>query len=240
MSVGKVNVYFGGTLHERWTNDGLDVSYTGRLGVLAVREGGAWRAMPMASERAGDVKADYNESSRSAELASRLNSGAVPALTSAYFSAAATVAALSGELPDEQNVLDGTLDAVILPELLRMLLDERHMGWDESVDIISKRFDARMSGNSALPALPLDALAAIQPRTAELITAVNEKLCNRLWDAFPGDWRRIGESAILRDGEFYTEALCAAMCGRIFCTKERRTSSLRSMYTLQAAKFTDI
>ena len=39
-----VTVYFGGDAHEAWTNDGLVVSYTGRLPVLAVNEGGRERA----------------------------------------------------------------------------------------------------------------------------------------------------------------------------------------------------
>ena len=39
-----VTVYFGGEAHEVWTNDGLQVNYTGRLGVLAVNEGGRERA----------------------------------------------------------------------------------------------------------------------------------------------------------------------------------------------------
>lgn len=210
-----VTVYFGGEAHEVWTNDGLQVNYTGRLGVLAVNEGGRERALAPEPGRAGDVKADYNESARSAELAARLNSGAVPALT-------------------------GGLDAVILPELLRLLLDERRMGWDDAVRLVSECFDLRMAGSGGSVAVPLGAVAALQPRTASLIRAVNDRLCSRLWDAWPGDWRRIGESAVLRDGEVCTEALCAAMCERIFCTKERRAGSLRSMYILAPARFTDI
>lgn len=242
-----VTVYFGGDAHEAWTNDGLVVSYTGRLPVLAVNEGGRERAYAPRPVRAGDVKADYNESARSAELAARLNSGAVPALTRAYFIAAARAARAAAsverisDLPSKLHCeLSGGLDAIILPELLRLLLDERRASWDEAMGVVSECFDLRMAGSATPGAVPLGAIAALQQRTASLIRAVNEKLCSRLWDTWPGDWRRIGESAVIRDGEVCTETLCAEMCSRIFCTKERRASSLRSMYILSPARFTDI
>ena len=201
----KVSVYFGGAAHEIWTNSGLSVSYTGRVEVLALREGGAFRAEAPVPARAGDVKADYNEAARSAELAASLNSGKAPPLTRAYFRAAAEAAeAFSG------------LDVAQARKRLRVGEGER---------------DARV---------PLQAVAALQPRDAGLIRALNEKLCGRLWDAWPGDWQRIGENALLRDGEADLVTLCAACCGKIICTKERRAGSLRAMYTLAPARFEDI
>ena len=68
----RVSVYFGGQADEVWTNSGLTVTYKGRLEVSAVRDGETFRAEVRPSVRSGDVKADYNESARSAELAARL------------------------------------------------------------------------------------------------------------------------------------------------------------------------
>ena len=108
----KVSVYFGGAAHEIWTNSGLSVSYTGRVEVLALREGGAFRADAPFPARAGDVKADYNEAARSAELAASLNSGKAPPLTRAYFRAAAEAAEAFSGLGDIQ-ALPGRLYAVV-------------------------------------------------------------------------------------------------------------------------------
>ena len=47
-------------------------------------------------------------------------------------------------------------------------------------------------------------------------------------------------SAVVRDGEVDLVTLCAACCGQIICTKERRAGSLRAMYTLAPARFEDI
>lgn len=89
--------------------------------------------------RSGDVKADYNESARSAELAAQINSGKASPATQAYFQAAAAAAeALSGLynmrlLPERlSGELRGGLESLILPELLRLLLDEHGASWEDA------------------------------------------------------------------------------------------------------------
>lgn len=242
-----VSVCFGGTAHEIWTNGGLEVSYTGRLEILARREGEGFRAAAPVPARAGDVKADYNEAVRSAGLAADLNSGKAPPLTRAYFRAAAEAAeaflglddiqALPGRLSRE---LRGGPEALILPETLRLLLDEHRASWEAATDVLSRCFSLRPDEGGRDARVPLRAVAALQPRDAGLIRALNEKLCARLWDAWPGDWQRIGAGAILRDEEVDLVTLCAACCGKIICTKERRAGSLRAMFTLAPARFEDI
>ena len=126
------------------------------------------------------------------------------------------------------------------PEGLRLLLDEHRASWEAAVDLVSRCFSLRVGEGERDARVPLEAVAALQPRDAGLIRALNEKLCGRLWDAWPGDWQRIGENALLRDGEADLVTLCAACCGKIICTKERRAGSLRAMYTLAPARFEDI
>lgn len=243
----RVSVYFGGTSHEIWTNSGLSVSYTGRLEVSALRDGDGFRAEAPIPARSGDVKADYNEAARSTELAASINSGSAPSLTRAYFAAAAAAAEAFAGLGDIQALpgrlsreLSGGPEALIVPEVMRLLLDERGASWEAASDIVARCFTLRVEEGVRDARVPLGAVAALQPRDAGLIRAVNEKLCSRLWDTYPGDWLRIGENAVVRDGEVDLVTLCAACCGQIICTKERRAGSLRAMYTLMPARFGDI
>lgn len=243
----RVSVYFGGTAHEMWTDSGLSVSYTGRHEVCALREGAVYRAEAPVPARAGDVKADYNELAWSEELAASLNAGTAPALTRAYFAAAAAVAEAFSELWDIRDLpgrlpreLSGGYEALLIPETMRVLLDERRASWEDARDITARCFTLRVCEGPRDARVPLGAVSALQPRDAGLIRAINEKLCGRLWDAWPGDWQRIGENAVLRDGEVDLVTLCAACCGTIICTKERRAGSLRAMYTLMPASFADI
>ena len=243
----RVSVFFGGQTDEVWTNTGLAVTYKGRLEVSALRVGDTFRAEVRPSVRSGDVKADYNESARSAELAAKINSGNISQAAMAYFQAAARAAEAFYGLRDTRQLpgllrmeLHGGLDSLILPEVLRLLLDEHNASWDDAMQIMGSCFTLRPDEGGRDALVPVGAIAALQPRDAGLIRAVNEKLCGRLWDTWPGDWLRIGANAVIRDEEADLMTLSAALCGRIICTKERRAGSLRAMYILMPAKFADI
>lgn len=243
----KTTVYFGGEAHELWTERGLEVSYTDRIAVTAEFDGKTLRAEAPEPERGGDVKAGYNKRAKSLELAVRLNAGAVSALTGAYFRAAAELGVLLGSrfdwhtLPERfQREINGGVDAIAPVELLRILLDEKRAGWDEAFDIVSHCFTLRLAGRDSTAPVPLAAVKAIQMRDASLINAVNEKFCSRLWGVWPGDWLRIGESAVVRDGEADLTLLAAVMCSRVYCAKEELVGALRTLYTVEPARFVEV
>ena len=244
----KTTVYFGGEAHEQWTERGLEVSYSGRTPAVAVFDGDTLTAEAPEPGRAGDVKAGYNELARWQELAARLNNGSVSPLSSAYFRASAEISlSLAADAPDWRTMderysrtLSGGAESIAIVELLRVLLDEKRAAWDEAVDTVSRCFELRIPEVRPGAPVPLAAVRALQPRDAELIGVLNEKLCSRLWDAWPGDWLRIGESAIVRDDEADLTMLAAAMCLRIYCTKEELAGSLRALYTLDPARFTEL
>lgn len=231
MPEGDLIIRFGGEARELWTDAGLAVTCSGGVRLRAVAGPVGWRSSVPEGDTGGDVKSAMAERSRATELSSRINAGTAPPLTLAYFRAAAD--ALSGA----SGALSGGMETLVLPETLRLLLDERGLGWDEAIAAVAGSFVCRPGGKSVRA--PLGAVAALQPRTARLISAVNEKLCERLWRAFPGDWARISAAAVLRDGEVDFPALAAVMCGAIYCSKETRTTALRTLYTLWPAKFKD-
>ena len=242
----KTIVYFGGDVREYWTERGLEASYTGRTAVVAEGEGDEIRAEAPEPERAGDVKAGYNELARCLELAMRLNSGAVSPLSSAYFRAAAEVnwALEDGDwrrLPVTfRRELTGGPGCIVLCELLRRLLDDCRSSWEEACAIVRDCFTLRLEAPAADTPVPLGAVAALQQRDATLIKVVNDRLCSRLWDAWPGDWQRIGEYALVRDDEADLTMLAAALCSRVYCTKEELAGPLRALYTLEPARFVEL
>ena len=244
----KTTVYFGGEASELWTEHGLRVSYTGAVPVVAVEEGdGSFRAEAPEPQRAGDVKAGYNELARCLELAVRLNAGAVSPLSRAYFLASAEIAlALEGtedwrSLPERwTREVCGGAEGIALIELLRRLLDDLGADWEGALETVSRCFTLRLNGAAIAAPVPTAAVSALQQRDATLINAVNERLCSRLWEAWPGDWLRIGENAAVRDAEADFTLLAAFLCSRVYCTKEALTGSLRALYTLDPARFTEV
>lgn len=244
----QTTVYFGGEAHELWTENGLEVSYTGRVPAIAVFDGKKLRAEAPVSGRAGDVKADYNDLARWHELAMRLNSGSVPPLTAAYFRASAQLELALEDAGEGwrdldkhfKHVLSGDVESIALIELLRRLLDDKRAAWEEAMEIVSNCFTLGLPKTRLGAPVPLAAVRALQPRDATLISAVNEKLCSKLWDAWPGDWLRIGESAVVRDDEADLTMLAAVMCSHVYCTKEELAGPLRALYTLEPARFSEI
>ena len=147
---------------------------------------------------------------------------------------------VQGQGTAHHHIIDQEVGGAFHAQLLRVLLDEKRAAWDEAVDTVSRCFELRIPEVRPGAPVPLAAVRALQPRDAELIGVLNEKLCSRLWDAWPGDWLRIGESAIVRDDEADLTMLAAAMCLRIYCTKEELAGSLRALYTLDPARFTEL
>lgn len=245
---GPVTVRFGGEAREIWTDAGLSVRYAGGLLVTARRNPeGRWLACPPAPARHGNVKQDYALASRELELAARLAAGSVPVLTRAYFEAAADAAealalcrndgtALTARLA---RTLSGGPETLLLPETLRLLLDELGLSWEAASALLARAFTLAVPETvpQTAPRAPLGAVAALQPRTAKLISAVNEKLCARLWEAFPGDWLRIGSAAAVEDGEVDFLRLAAALCGTVRCTPDQRAGLFRTLYTADPDRF---
>lgn len=244
----QTTVYFGGEAHELWTESGLEVTYTGRVPAIAVFEGGKLHAEAPVSGRSGDVKADYNDLARWHELAMRLNSGSVPPLTAAYFRVSAQLDLALADAGDGwrdldrscKHTLDGAAESIALIELLRRLLDDKRASWEEATAVVAKCFTLVLPQKRLGAPVPLAAVRALQPRDATLISAVNEKLCSKMWEAWPGDWLRIGESALVRDNEADLTMLAAAMCSHVYCTKEELAGPLRALYTLEPARFSEI
>ncbi len=240
-------VYFGGTAHELWTERGLEVTYSGRTAVVAEGEGREIHAEAPEPRRAGDVKAGYNELARCLELAIRLNAGALSPLSSAYFRASAEVSRAIEDNPDWRRLpatfrvqLEGGAESIILVELLRRLLDDCRAAWDEAVAIVGDCCTLRIPRMRPGAPVPMAAVAALQPRDAKLIGVINDRLCSRLWQAWPGDWLRIGEGAVVRDGEADFTMLAAVLCSRVYCTKEELAGPLRALYTLEPARFAEL
>ncbi len=247
---GSIAVTFGGQARELWSDRGLRVTYHGGVTLGAEPGPGGWTAVAPPPAAGGSVKSDMAEYASARELCCRINDGSAPPLTLAYFRAAASAGSAGyasqpppdGALPLPQ-VVDGTCDALILPETLRLLLDEGGLGWDEAMESVAGSFiycpggDVSPERRLYRPTAPLSAVAALQPRTASLISAVNERLCQTLWSAYPGDWQRIAQCAALRDGEVRFPALSAYMCGLVRCPEAARAGALRAFYTLFPAKF---
>ena len=117
-------------------------------------------------------------------------------------------------LPEKVCIhINDTHPGMAIPEMMRILIDEEGMGWDEASSIVQRTiaYTNHTIMAEALEKWPEDMVRTQMPRIYQILEEMNRRLCERLWNAFPGQWKRIGEMAIITYGQVRMANLCVAM-----------------------------
>lgn len=107
-------------------------------------------------------------------------------------------------LPDHVSIhINDTHPALAVPELMRILIDEENMGWDEawSITVRTISYTNHTVMPEALERWSIDTFKSLLPRIYMITHEINERFCQELWELFPGDWDRISRMAIEGGGE---------------------------------------
>ncbi|MFP7734310.1 glycogen/starch/alpha-glucan phosphorylase [Priestia aryabhattai] len=98
--------------------------------------------------------------------------------------------------------INDTHPVLAIPELMRILLDEEKMEWDDAWHITSNTisYTNHTTLSEALEKWPIDLFQPLLPRVYMIIEEINERFCKELWEVYPGDWQRIENMAILAHG----------------------------------------
>ncbi len=113
--------------------------------------------------------------------------------------------------------INDTHPTLAIPELMRILMDEEGMGWDEAFDICSRIFNYTNHTimAEALERWEEDMFKALLPRIYEIIKVINDKFCDGLWKIYPGEWDKISKMAIISYHEIRMANLCIAVCNKV-------------------------
>ena len=106
-------------------------------------------------------------------------------------------------LPEKAAIqLNDTHPAMAVPELMRILLDEAHLGWDEAWDITQKTlaYTNHTLLPEALEKWPLVWFEKLLPRQLEIILEINRRLLDDVRARFGGDEGRVGRMSIVEEG----------------------------------------
>ena len=95
--------------------------------------------------------------------------------------------------------LNDTHPALAIPELMRLLIDENGMGWEEAWSITTGvcAYTNHTVLAEALETWPEDLIARRLPRIYSILKEINRRFCEDLWKRFPGDWNKISRMAII-------------------------------------------
>ena len=103
-------------------------------------------------------------------------------------------------LPDRITwQLNDTHPVIAVPELMRILIDEKHWDWDKAWDITQKVFayTCHTLLPEALEVWPTDLLGKLLPRHLEIIYRINEEFVEKVRAAYPGDELRVRRMSIV-------------------------------------------
>ncbi len=106
-------------------------------------------------------------------------------------------------LPEKVAVqLNDTHPAVAVPELMRILLDEAHLGWDQAWDLTqgTLAYTNHTLLPEALERWPLAWFETLLPRHLEIIFEINRRLLDAVRRRFPGDEGRVVRTSLIEEG----------------------------------------
>ena len=107
------------------------------------------------------------------------------------------------EIPDRVSIqLNDTHPVIAIPELMRILIDERGMDYEEAWDITSRTFNYTCHTllPEALERWSVGLLQYLLPRHMELIFRMNKRFLEKVRVAFPNDEARVIRMSIIEEG----------------------------------------
>ena len=110
--------------------------------------------------------------------------------------------------------INDTHPTLAIPELMRLLIDEKGLGWDEAWDITRRTFayTNHTVMSEALEKWPLDMFKRILPRISMIVEEINRRLMINLQEVYPDDWGKQKWMAIISDNQVFMANLCLATC----------------------------
>jgi starch phosphorylase len=106
-------------------------------------------------------------------------------------------------LPEKVAIqLNDTHPALAVPELMRILLDEAKLGWDQAWDLTERTlaYTNHTLLPEALEKWPLEWFKLLLPRHLEIILEVNRRLLEAVRARFPGDEGRVERVSLIEEG----------------------------------------
>ncbi|MGI5172704.1 glycogen/starch/alpha-glucan phosphorylase [Treponema sp. OMZ 840] len=101
--------------------------------------------------------------------------------------------------------LNDTHPVVAIPELMRLLMDEHRLEWDEAWAVVTKTFAYTNHTilAEALEKWPIDIFQGLLPRVYQIVEEINRRFLSDLRTRFPDDYDKQNRMSIIRNGMIY-------------------------------------
>ncbi len=99
--------------------------------------------------------------------------------------------------------MNDTHPTVAVAELMRILLDDYHLEWNEAWDVTTKAcaYTNHTIMAEALEKWPIDLFSRLLPRVYQIIQEIDRRFIIQIHEMYPGNEEKVKKMAILRDGQ---------------------------------------
>ena len=108
------------------------------------------------------------------------------------------------ELPEKMTIqMNDTHPTVAVAELMRILLDEENMEWNDAWEITTKTcaYTNHTIMAEALEKWPIDLFSRLLPRVYQIIQEIDRRFVIQVREMYPGNEEKVAKMQILRDGQ---------------------------------------
>ena len=140
--------------------------------------------------------------------------------------------------------LNDTHPTVTVAELMRILMDEYNLNWDEAWEVTTKAcaYTNHTIMAEALEKWPIELVSRLLPRCYQIIEEINRRFVLEIQNKYPGNQDKIRKMAIIYDGQVKMAnlAICAGFSvngvARLH-TEILKNQELRDFYEMMPEKF---
>ena len=140
--------------------------------------------------------------------------------------------------------LNDTHPTVAIPELMRILMDEHYLTWDEAWEVTTKTcaYTNHTIMAEALEKWPIELFSRLLPRIYQIVEEINRRFVLDIQRKYPGDQEKVRKMAIIYDGQVKMAhlAICAGYSvngvARLH-TEILKKQELKDFYEMYPEKF---
>ncbi|MBR3863576.1 MAG: glycogen/starch/alpha-glucan phosphorylase [Clostridia bacterium] len=151
-------------------------------------------------------------------------------------------------LPEKAAIhINDTHPALCIPELMRILMDERGYSWDAAWSIVTRTvaYTNHTVMSEALEKWSEDLIARRLPRIHMILKEINQRFCGEMWDKFPGDWDKIDRMSIFSHNQVKMANLCVVASHTVngvsaLHSEIIKNSIFKDFYDIYPHKFTNV
>lgn len=140
--------------------------------------------------------------------------------------------------------MNDTHPTVAVAELMRILMDEEGLGWDEAWEVTRKSvaYTNHTIMSEALEKWPIELFSRLLPRVYQIIEEINRRFILEIQAKYPGNYEKIKKMAIIYDGQVKMAHLAIAAGYSVngvarLHTEILKNQKLKDFYEMMPEKF---